>query len=151
MTDLQAAIGRQQLKKLDAIVDRRRKIASLYKSAFESVDGIETPDEHSSVKSNWQSYCVRLSDNGPCLKLVMQYLLENGISTRRGIPCAHNEPAFQNEPWTKTVLKTDNNDFFKESVRAQSRCLLLPLHHNMQEQEILYIKDSLEKALLNIS
>ena len=40
-------------------------------------------------------------------KKLMQFLLDNGISTRRGIMCAHLEPAYINEPWHTGNNKKD--------------------------------------------
>tara|TARA_B100001093_G_scaffold520115_1_gene612823 strand:+ start:15399 stop:16571 length:1173 start_codon:yes stop_codon:yes gene_type:complete len=147
MTDLQASMGREQLRKLKSIVRKRRKIASLYKNAFQDLSQIQLPLESHNTKSNWQSFCVRLQDGGPNLKNVMQFLLEKGISTRRGIPCAHNEPAYAKESWTWAGKNEGQQPKFDESLRAQSRCLLLPINHEMKEKEIYYIRNSLEEAL----
>ena len=147
MTDLQASLGREQLKKLEAIVKKRREIASFYEKAFLNCEDVKLPKDSHYTKSNWQSFCVRLLNNRHELKYVMQALLEKGISTRRGIPCAHKEPTYSKESWTWTGKSKGKLPNLDESLLAQSQCLLLPLHHEMKEEDVYFIKDSLVKAL----
>ena len=45
MTDIQAAIGREQLKRLPAIVARRRELAARYEERLQSIDGVIVPRE----------------------------------------------------------------------------------------------------------
>ena len=90
MTDIQAAIGRVQLKRLDAIIKRRVELAKRYK-VLSDTKGIKLPVEPEGVLSNWQSYCIRL-DPKIDSRALMQKLLDQRIATRRGIMCAHREP-----------------------------------------------------------
>ena len=76
MTDLQASLGREQLKKLEAIVKKREEIASFYEKAFLNCEDVKLPKDSHYTKSNWQSFCVRLLNNRHELKYVMQALLE---------------------------------------------------------------------------
>ena len=60
MTDIQAAIGREQLKRLPAIVARRRELAARYDERLQSIDGVIVPREPRWARTNWQSFAVRL-------------------------------------------------------------------------------------------
>ncbi len=92
MTDIQAAIGREQLKRLPEMVERRRFMAERYRQLLADVPGLIPPEEPSWARSNWQSYCVRLPD--ACdQRSVMQSMLDEGVATRRGIMCSHREEA----------------------------------------------------------
>jgi dTDP-4-amino-4,6-dideoxygalactose transaminase len=140
MTDIQAAVGREQLKRLPEIVERRRYIAERYQQLLADVPELKLSTEPSWAKSNWQSFCVRLPER--CnQRQVMQAMLDAGISTRRGIMCAHREPAYQHEPWSCGITKEERScdggecDRLKESEQAQDRTILLPLFHQMTEQE----------------
>ena len=84
LTDIQASIGIEQLKRLSGIVADRRKLAAKYNAELAGTAGITLPLEPSWCRSNWQSYCVTL-DDGVDQRQVMQALLDLGIRTRRGV------------------------------------------------------------------
>src|SRR5207244_12070407 len=60
MTDIQAAVGREQLKRLPAIVARRRELAARYQDALQSIDGVIVPREPRWARTNWQRYAIRV-------------------------------------------------------------------------------------------
>jgi perosamine synthetase len=142
MTDIQAAIGREQLKKLPEIIVRRRELADRYFELLKDIDGLILPDEPSWARSNWQSFCVRLPD-GCDQKTIMQKMLDNNVATRRGIMCSHREPVYEQEPWTCGVDRTSSGcnclpkqcERLKESEKAQDRCIAIPLYPQMTETE----------------
>jgi dTDP-4-amino-4,6-dideoxygalactose transaminase len=139
MTDVQAAIGREQLKRLPEIVERRRDMAAEYRFLLGDICGLSLPIEPEWARSNWQSYCVRLPEGvvqGP----IMQTLLDRRIATWRGIMCAHREPAYQDDSWRSA------GPLF-ESERAQDECILLPLYHQLEPEEQHFIAAELRAAI----
>jgi dTDP-4-amino-4,6-dideoxygalactose transaminase len=60
MPDVQAAIGLQQLHRLDEMQRRRREIVALYDAALGSIDELETPVPRGHVESAWHIYLLRL-------------------------------------------------------------------------------------------
>ena len=99
MTDIQAAVGRVQLKRLPDLIEQRRALALRYVELLADIPGLKLPEEPAWARSNWQSFCVRLPME--CnQRQVMQQLLDDGIASRRGIMCAHREPAYCREPWS---------------------------------------------------
>jgi dTDP-4-amino-4,6-dideoxygalactose transaminase len=60
MTDVQAAMGVAQLRKLDRFQQRRREIVSAYNLAFRDVDALEIPVERPEVEHAWHLYVLRL-------------------------------------------------------------------------------------------
>lgn len=97
MTDIQAAIGRQQLKKLPKILRRRKLLAKRYTEKLSKLSTIETPFVPSYAQHNWQTYIIRLKNNSHLTqKQFMQRLLDCGISTRRGVMASHLEPYYKN-------------------------------------------------------
>lgn len=151
MTDIQAAVGREQLKRLPEIVERRRYLAQQYQQLLADVPDLKLPTEPSWVKSNWQSYCVRLPEKCD-QRQVMQLMLDAGIATRRGIMCSHREPAYEHETWSCGSKREACHcgkgtcDRLNESEQAQERTILLPLFHQMTEQEQDYIVKVLQAA-----
>lgn len=140
MTDIQAAVGREQLKKLPGIVARRRELASRYSSLLADVPGLSTPVEPERARSNWQSYCVRLPESCD-QKQTMQALLDRGISTRRGIMCAHREPAYWQQPWRSPGS-------LRLSEQAQETAIILPLYDELALSDQEYIAQQLRAAVL---
>jgi dTDP-4-amino-4,6-dideoxygalactose transaminase len=134
MTDIQAAVGREQLKRLPEMIERRRCMAERYQAKLDAIPGLTAPREPAWARSNWQSYCVRLPEHLD-QRQVMQELLDRGVATRRGIMCIHREQAYAGLPcsWPLT-----------ESEKAQDHCVLLPLYHQMTEQDQDYVVEQLK-------
>lgn len=139
MTDLQAAVGREQLKRLPSMLERRRALVERYNELLVEVPGLGLPVEPQWARSNWQSYCVRLPE-GSDQRAVMQALLDQGIATRRGIMCAHLEPAYANEPWKcgcgdHPSSRAGSCACLSSSEAAQEKGIILPLYPQMTETE----------------
>jgi dTDP-4-amino-4,6-dideoxygalactose transaminase len=136
MTDIQAAVGRRQLTRLDGIVARRRELAADYGRLLAGIPGLRIPSEPDWARSNWQSYCVRLP-TGADQEAVMQSMLDAGVATRRGVMCAHLEGAYADAPAPP----------LPESEAAHRRCILLPLYPQMTSVEQAAVVDALRTAL----
>jgi len=140
MTDIQASIGREQLKRLPEIISRRRYLAKRYSKMISAIDEIGLPEEPKWAKSNWQSYCIRLPEKCD-QQLVMQFMLDQNIATRRGVMCAHREPAFSKNPWycidrsQEREGQPNSCRHLQESEIAQDNCILLPLYHELTNEE----------------
>ena len=141
MTDIQAAVGREQLKRLDAILARRRFLADRYRMLLEGIAGGSAPQEPPFARTNWQSYCVWLPE-GVDQRQIMQFMLDRGVTTRRGIMCAHREAAYG------TAGDAAKWHRLTESERAQDGAIILPLFHQMTEAEQDHVVLSLREALL---
>jgi dTDP-4-amino-4,6-dideoxygalactose transaminase len=60
MTDVQAALGLAQLRKLDRFQQRRRQIVEAYNRAFQDIEALELPVERPEVEHAWHLYLLRL-------------------------------------------------------------------------------------------
>lgn len=140
MTDIQAAVGREQLRRLPEIVARRRDLAETYHSLLQDGSGVKLPTEPDWARTNWQSYCVGLPADCD-QKEVMQALLDSGIATRRGIMSVHREPAYQNQIWKSPQT-------LRCSELAQDRSLILPLFPQMKRSEQETVASGLRHVLL---
>jgi perosamine synthetase len=138
MTDIQAAVGRRQLRRLPGLLEERRSLAAHYRELLSRLDGVRPPAEPEWARSNWQSYCVRLPE-GADQRAVMQSMLDAGVATRRGIMCAHREPAYATEPWAAP-------GGLSESEAAQDRCILLPLFPGLTAHDQEAVVEALGEA-----
>lgn len=140
MTDIQAAVGREQLKRLPDIVARRREQVQHYRELLTDIPGLVLPIEPEWARSNCQSFCVRLPEDCD-QRQTMQAMLDAGVATRRGIMCAHREPAYAHEPWSCGVApgtcdcQPGTCARLSESERAQDHAIILPLFREMTEVE----------------
>jgi dTDP-4-amino-4,6-dideoxygalactose transaminase len=138
MTDLQAAVGLVQLARLDAMIAERRRLADGYRALLEDVPGLFLPHDPPYGTTNFQSYVVRLDDDLPVERdAVMEELLAQGISTRRGIMAAHLEPACAGLR-ARALPVTE---------RLTRRSLILPLFHGMETADLERVGDALAIAV----
>ena len=136
MTDIQAAVGREQLKRLPGIVARRRELADQYRQLLAEIDGIGLPIEPAGVHTNWQSFCIRLPA-GCDQRVVMQSMLDAGVSTRRGIMCSHREAAYRDLALHRPL---------PHSEAAQDCSIVLPLYPQMTEADLAKTARALSDA-----
>jgi perosamine synthetase len=142
MTDLQAAIGIEQLKRLPEILTRRRALAARYDDAFRGHPIIQTPAVPDGVVWNVQSYAVRLHGFAAGQRdAVMQRLLDHGIATRAGVMTAHREPAYA----TRGPIS------LPRSEAASDGSLLLPLYGSLGAVEQDAVVGALDHAVRNIA
>ena len=151
LTDIQAAVGREQLKRLSSALLERRALAARYGELLDGIPGLVLPSEPHWARTNWQSYCVRLP--APLdQREVMQKMLDEGIATRRGIMCAHRETAYRDPAsWRcadPTCAPSRHCPNLIESEQAQDHGIILPLFSGMSEQQQDRVVSALRAACL---
>ena len=128
MTDIQAAVGIKQLEKLDWVIGERRKIAMQYLAAFKDVKAFRLPVEKEGYFTNYQSFSIYLTPDCPVSRNeLMQQLLDQGISSRRGIMLAHTEKAYTDLGYhTQLPVSEDLHD----------NSIILPLYVPMMQEDV---------------
>ena len=156
MTDIQAAIGREQLQRLPAIVARRRELAARYEQRLQSIDGIIVPREPQWARSNWQSYAVRV---GAWIdqRTVMQRMLDAGISTRRAAMNIHREASYPPGAWYCGVSVAacecggpGGCACLRRGEEAQDTAIVLPLYHQLTEDDQDRVITTLETTVRHL-
>jgi perosamine synthetase len=139
LTDIQAAVGREQLKRLTGMVSRRRQLAERYRHRLLDLPAVVLPSEPAWARSNWQSFAIRLL---PPLdrQMVMQRMLDEGIATRRGVMSTHLEDAYPPGTWRMSPAGLANGD------QASATTLVLPLYPQMSTQDQDRVIAALETA-----
>ncbi|HEX6029966.1 MAG TPA: DegT/DnrJ/EryC1/StrS family aminotransferase, partial [Tepidiformaceae bacterium] len=149
MTDIQAAVGRAQLSRLPDLLARRRMQAARYRTLLGDIPGLVLPCEPAWARTNWQSFAVGLPGEADQLE-TMRSLLEAGVSTRRGVMASHLEPAYSAEPWRCwRGCSTADCRHLPETLAAQSRKIILPLYHEMGEDDQVRVAEAFREALAN--
>jgi dTDP-4-amino-4,6-dideoxygalactose transaminase len=149
LTDIQAAIGREQLMRLPEAIAHRRQLAARYNQLLEDLLGLILPTETDWARTNWQSYCVRLPRNTD-QRQIMQAMLDDGIATRRGIMCAHLEPSYSDSAsWRCAQIECKPGGScpnLTESERAQREGMILPLFSQMTDDQQQQVAFALRQA-----
>jgi len=138
MTDVAAAIGLVQLKKLEKFNMRRRKNAEYYDTHI-SVKGLVTPAVAQGMHHVYHQYVIRLTDEFPMKRAdFMEYLKVKGIGTAVHYPIPiHHQPVYAraNEP-----------DSCPISTRLASSVLSIPVHPLLDQKELAYICDAINRV-----
>jgi len=139
LTDVQAAIGIEQLKKLDDILARRRAVAGRYNEALADEPGVQTPYAPDHAPHTYQGYCVRLDLRAtPARSLVMERLRARGIAVQRGGITIHEESYYVSRMGRLSL---------PASEAAMRETLRLPLYAEMTDDEqdrvIVALRDAL--------
>jgi len=138
MTDIAAAIGVVQLKKLEKFNLRRRKNAEYYDTHI-SVKGLELPKVADGVHHVYHQYVVRLTDEFPLKRAdFIEYLKAKGIGSAIHYPIPiQRQPvyALQNDP-----------DPCPVATALSSSVLSLPVHPLLDSKELAYICDTINKV-----
>lgn len=128
LTDVQAAIGLAQLRRLDGLIARRRAIASKYEAALAGVPRVRLFQEPPDCRWNQQTFLIRLEGTTAGQRdAFMQALLDDGIASRRGVMSIHREACY---------VERYGRQSFPESESASDQCVCLPLYTQMTEDEI---------------
>ncbi|MGE5197245.1 MAG: DegT/DnrJ/EryC1/StrS family aminotransferase [Deltaproteobacteria bacterium] len=139
MTDLQASMGIAQLQKLPFIIDKRRQIAAFYNKELSRIPCVRVSRPPEYAFHNYQSYWIELADSAPVSRdMLMQKLLEKGISTRRGIMAIHLEDCY---------IKRYGRINLPETERITRNTLLLPIYPQMTSEEQNYVVESFAEVL----
>jgi perosamine synthetase len=140
MTNIVAAIGLAQLEKIEWHLKRRREIAQLYMEHFSSLDALRMQPELPRIRNAfWMSSFV-LSEYVPISRDQFANRLKvSGIDTRPFFPPMHQLPMYKNATQANSFPVAD---------RLAKNGINLPSHANLNEDDIVYIAESVKRLLL---
>ncbi len=138
MTDIAAAIGIVQLKKLDKFNMRRRKNAEYYNTHLK-VKGLLTPHVAEGMHHVYHQYVIRLTEEFPMKRPeFMEYLKAKGIGSAVHYPIPiHRQPLY---------AVAQDPDPCPVSTRLAESVLSLPVHPLLDGKEIAYICDTINRV-----
>jgi perosamine synthetase len=140
MTDVEAAIGRQQLKRLGAMLAVRRRNAALLNDGLKSVSGIRPQRITWDGDHAWHQYCIQVDDSvfGLDRDQLAANLRDQGIATGVHYPRGlHQQPIFQELYGYEPLPVTE---------RLATQILALPVHHGLQEDDVRQIVTAVKSA-----
>lgn len=144
MTDIQAAIGVEQMKKLPDMLEARRKIASRYDhllSGLEKDESILLPPRRDGFIHSYQSYVILLMDRVSMERdKLSNELQKRGIATRKG---TYHVPGIKVYRESFSFKKNT----LRNSMMADERSLALPLYAGMEEIDVNYVIERFQAIL----
>jgi len=140
MTEVEAAIGREQLKRLDASIAQRRANAAYLTKGLKDVEGIVTPLVKDGVEHSYHQYTILIEPDrlGCSRDELITALKELGIGTGVHYPRPlHQQPAFEDR-FGKVSLP------IVEGI--SERILSLPVFPQLQEVELARIVKAMKEV-----
>jgi dTDP-4-amino-4,6-dideoxygalactose transaminase len=141
LTDIAAAIGLQQLKRIEGFRTRREAIARRFDEALADLPLILPPRPvHAQDVHSWHLYVVRLADEAVTRDAFIDSLFADGIGVS-----VHYIPLHQHPYWKERYdLRPEQ---FPHSQRAYERMVTLPLYTRMTDADVERVIAAVRKAL----
>lgn len=131
MTDLHAAVGIAQLKKLEDMWQKRKEIARSYTEAFGEIQEIETPVVKEDRESAWHLYVIKLKTE--MLKIDRNHFIDE--LKKRGIGTSVHFIPLHRHPYYRRNFKCKSWEF-PVSDRSYERIISLPIYPSMTEKDV---------------
>lgn len=149
MMDVQAAIGLEQLRKVEQAIRLRHQVANAYTRALRGIPEITTPYVRRREDANFQLYTICLKGAAASRRDdLVRWLATKGVSSRVYYPALHRAPVF------RTIQPGEDSDFPNASLFADT-ALSLPIYPSMTEEEvqrvITSVTEGVERLLLSRS
>ncbi|MED4877002.1 UDP-4-amino-4,6-dideoxy-N-acetyl-beta-L-altrosamine transaminase [Anoxybacillus geothermalis] len=130
MTDIQAALGTSQLKKIDKFIELRRKYVAMYNEAFKDMDEIITPFQHEDGESSWHLYIIRLKLNKltASRREIFEALQQQNIGVNVHYIPVHFQPYYQQLGYKKGICPN--------AEKLYEEMITLPLFPAMNEKDV---------------
>jgi dTDP-4-amino-4,6-dideoxygalactose transaminase len=134
MSDITAAVGVAQIRKLEKIIERKKELAKYWNEKLNEIEFIESPYVNNNVRHVYQSY-VSLVDKRINRNKLIESLLKKNVQTQIGTYASHIQPVY-NSP-----------DKCSNSFEIFERSLALPMYFMLREEDIDMVAKHLKTAL----
>jgi len=137
MSDIIAAIGIVQLKKVPKMNELRRQHAAYLTPRLSQNEGISPPVEDENYEHVYQMYTVKL--NGIDRTKFIKYLRENGVEAS-----VHFDPPVHLQPYYKDYVKKGELPI---TEKVSENIVTLPMYPQLTKEELDYMIETIEAAL----
>lgn len=129
MTDIQAALGVSQLKRLDKFIRKRKDFVEKYNEAFKDMEEIIVPYQAEFVDSSWHLYIIRLNLNklNVTRKKIYEDLTELNIGVNVHYIPVYYHPYYRNLGYAKGLCPI--------TEKLYEEMITLPLFPSMEDQD----------------
>jgi perosamine synthetase len=145
MSDLSAALGLAQLKRLDEILERRRFIEHLYYKHVQSFEGIKDPFVAPEVtEMNWFLYIVHL---GTRFSRSSRDAIIEDLRVEQVEAAAYSSPLHLQRHYFDLGYRRGN---FLVTEKVADRAVALPFHTHLAEDQIAFLVATMKDASINV-
>lgn len=141
MTDIQAALGVSQMKKLEIFLGKRKVYAALYDRLLNGIEGVTIPYQAEYSSSAWHLYIIKL--NTDRLKLGRREIFEELRKRNIGVN-VHYIPVYYHPYYMKLGYE---KGLCPVAEALYEEIITLPLYPTMEIPDIHYIVDNLRDIL----
>ncbi|MGQ9780747.1 MAG: DegT/DnrJ/EryC1/StrS family aminotransferase [Nitrososphaeria archaeon] len=135
MPQIEAAIGIEQIKKLDKFIRQRTENARYYNEELSRLDKVVTPTEMSYAKTNWSIYTVFVKEKRD---EIVAHLRKNGVSASVYYPIPLNR---------LPLFKKQDSVPLPNCEKAADHVLSLPVHPALTEEDKRKVCDTFKQAI----
>lgn len=141
LTDLQAALGSSQMKKIDHFILLRQKYAEMYNNAFQGMKQLSLPYQAADRVSSWHLYMIRLNSDQLTAgrREIFDALQKENIGVNVHYIPVHLHPYYQKLGY-KTGLCPNAEELYQELIT-------LPLFPAMTEQDVQDVITAVKKVI----
>lgn len=132
LTDIQAALGLSQLKKLDKFIKQRSQVVVWYNQELKNVKQIILPPELKGNYSSWHIYVIRTVKAVERDKLA-RFLKNNGVGVNFHYPAVYSHPYYQKNGYKNCRLP-------REEIFYKS-CLTIPCYAGLSRGKVKIISN----------
>ena len=142
MSEITAALGVVQARRLDEILEKRHRAADLYDRALGDVEQVHLPPMAERERASWFVYVIRLADefSQDQRDAVMACMRSSGVG------CAPYFVPIHIQPHVVEALGTAKGDF-PVTERIAARTIALPFSAGLTEEQVGRVKSGLLEAL----
>ena len=141
MTDIQAALGASQIKRLDQFVNRRREIVKGYRKAFDGLD-VGLPEESYDDFSSWHLFVLQIDFEKIKKSKIdfFKFMHSKGIGVN-----LHYMPIPMQPYYQKLGFKVEN---FPAALAYYKNAVTIPMYPKMKDEDINYVVKTIKEAFI---
>lgn len=141
ITDIQAALGISQIKKLGGFLEKRRELAKIYNEELANIDEVSIPYQVENTNSAWHLYIIKLElekiKTGR--RKIFEELRKRNIGVNVHYIPVYYHPYYQNLGYRKGLCP--------EAEKLYESIITMPLYPMMSKNDIKYIVNSLKEIV----
>lgn len=134
MSDITAAVGVAQMRKLDAIISRKRELAGYWNEKLDQIDQVERPVVSEGAEHIYQAYVARVGSSISRNRLI-ETMMKKGVQTQIGTYSSHVQPVYRSA------------DRCPRSLEVFNTALALPMYYDLKETDIDIAANALKESV----